>query len=88
MKSWLYPQTVEAVEHACMLYMRGDLQTTDLQAALYKAENEIVAYEEQWLRSLLCDTENSIEEIVFTEASESQAASVKLLILNLLEKIK
>ena len=66
MKNWLYPQTVEAIEHACMLFMRGDLQITGLQAALYKAENEIVAYEEQWLRSLLCETENSIEEIVIT----------------------
>ena len=88
MKNWLYPQTVEAIEHACMLFMRGDLEATDLQAALYKAENEIVAYEEQWLRSLLCDTKNSIEEIIFTESPERQAASIRLLIFNLLEKIK
>ena len=88
MTEWLYPKTVEAVERACTLFLSGELAGGDLQAALYKAEQEIVAYEERWLRSLLCDAENRIEEITYTESFERHSALMALVVKQLLKSMQ
>lgn len=88
MTEWLYPKTVEAVERACALFLSGGLARSDLQAALYKAEQEVVAYEERWFRSLLCDAENRIEEITYTESSERHYALIALIVHQLLESMR
>ncbi len=87
MNEWLYPKTVEVVERACALFLSGELAGSDLQAALYKAEQEVVAYEERWFRSLLCDAENRIEEITYTESSERHSALIALVVHELLESM-
>lgn len=84
MNDWLYPKAVEAVERACSLFLSGELAAGDLQTALYEAEQEIVAYEERWLRSLLCDAENRIEEITYTESSERHFELILLVVQQLL----
>ncbi|WP_153789215.1 hypothetical protein [Pseudomonas sp. EMN2] len=88
MNEWLYPKAVEAVERACALFLSGELSACDLQAALYKAEQEILAYEERWLRSLLCDAENRIEEITYTESSERHSTLIILVVHQLLESMQ
>ena len=88
MSEWLYPKAVEAVERACALFLSGELAGGDLQAALYKAEQEVVAYEERWFRSLLCEAENRIEEITYTESSERHFVLIDLVIRQLLESMQ
>ena len=87
MNAWIYPETIEAVGRACALYLEGKLNGVDLQAALYKAEQEIVAYEEKWLRSLLFDSENKIEEIIYTESPDRYFELISPIVINLVENL-
>ncbi len=88
MNKWLYPETVDAIERACMLFLDGELSKEKLQTILYEAEDKIVAYEESWLRSLLCNTENRIEEITYMQPEERHFTLISVAVRELLSNMQ
>lgn len=84
MKNWLYPEAVKRVENSCNLFLSGELQVTSLQADLYQSEQEILAIDEKWLRSLLFEAENKLEEITYMVPSGEQKEAMREVVLKLL----
>ena len=76
MNNWLYPNAVSRVEKACTLFLSGKLEVTDLQAVLYQAEQEIEAIEEKWLRSLLFEAENRLEETIHMVSCDQRSEAL------------
>ncbi|MBI3563456.1 MAG: hypothetical protein HY080_17265 [Gammaproteobacteria bacterium] len=76
MTNWIYPDAVERVEKACGFFLKEQIDAKTLQAALYQSEQEIEAVEEKWLRSLLFDAENKLEEITYTVSSDKRKAAM------------
>ena len=87
MKSWLYPEAVKRVEDSCNSFLSGKLQVKTLQADLYQSEQEILAFEEKWLRSLLCEAENKLEEIIFVIPIREQKKAMREVVFKLLRDI-
>ena len=87
MNDGLYPGVVLRVERACALFLSGKLEVTNLQAVLYQAEQEIEALEEKWLRSLLSEAENRLEEIVYTVSSDQKAKALAGVVRQLVYRI-
>ena len=87
MKNWLYPEAVKRVEDSCNSFLSGKLQVKTLQADLYQSEQEILAFDEKWLRSLLCDAENKLEEIIFTIPISEQKEAMREVVFKLLSDI-
>jgi hypothetical protein len=58
--------SLKEVEMSLLLFLKGQMDAKSLQAALYQSEQKIEAVEEKWLRSLLSDAENKLEEIAYT----------------------
>ena len=88
MKGVICQETVKAVERACIMYLNAEMTSGELQDVLCRAEHEVVAYEERWLRALLCEVENRIEEITFTESNEYHRASITLVVRDLLDSLR
>ncbi len=87
MKNYLYPETMLRVKTACEEFLAEKLGISGLQAMLHRSEQEIEALEEKWLRTLLFDIENQIEEVIYTTASNQQHQIVATLVQALLEKM-
>lgn len=87
MKNWLYPEAVKRVENSCNSFLSGKLQVKTLQADLYQSEQEILAFDEKWLRSLLCDAENKLEEIIFIMPISEQKEAMREVVFKLLRDI-
>lgn len=76
MTNWIYPEAVKRAEEACVAFLADRLDAKGLQAALYQSEQEIEAIEEKWLRSLLFDAENKLEEITYTVSSDKRKTAM------------
>ena len=87
MKNWLYPESVKRVEDSCNLFLSGKLQVANLQANLYQSEQEILALDEKWLRSILCEAENKIEEITYMVPISQQKEAMREVVFKLLTDI-
>ncbi len=87
MKNWLYPEAIKRVEDSCNSFLSGKLQVKTLQAVLYQSEQEILASEEKWLRSLLCEAENKLEKIIFIIPIREQKEAVREVVFKLLSDI-
>jgi len=87
MSDWLYPEAVQRVEKACTFFLLGQLNVEDLQTALYQSEQEIEAFEEKWLRSLLFEAENKLEEIIYMVSSGQQKEVMVAIVHKLLSDI-
>lgn len=87
MNDWIYPDAILRVESACALFLAGKLEVKNLQAALYQAEQEIEALEEKWLRSMLSEAENRLEEVVYTVSSDQQGEALAGIVRELVSKI-
>jgi hypothetical protein len=86
-KNRLYPEAVKRVEDSCNSFLSGKLQVKTLQADLYQSEQEILAFEEKWLRSLLCEAENKLEEIIFVIPIREQKKAMREVVFKLLRDI-
>jgi len=87
MSNWIYPEAVARVESACDSFLSGQLDAKGLQAALYQLEQEMEASEERWLRSLLSDAENKLEEMTYMVSSDQQKAVMQAVVQQLLNQI-
>jgi len=74
---WLYPDAVRQVRQACAAFLSGDADIPRVQAALRQAEQTIVAHDEKWLRALLGQAENRLEEIQYTLVDPARAAAAR-----------
>ena len=83
MSNWIYPDAIKRIERACAAFLAEQIDVKGLQAALYQSEQEIEAVEEKWLRSLLFDAENKLEEITYTVSSGQR----KVAMLTVVEKL-
>jgi len=86
--SWRYPEAVQRVEQTCVAFLAHDATIEQVQAALRQSEQEIVALDEKWLRALLCDAENKLEEILHTVSDDQRARTAHDVILHLLRSIQ
>lgn len=84
MTNWVNPGAVERVERACASFLKEQMDVKSLQAVLYQSEQEIEAVEEKWLRSLLFDAENKLEEITYTVSSDGRKAAMSAVVQQLL----
>jgi len=85
--SWLYPDAVRRVRQACAAYLAGQADIGHAQAALRQAEQAIVALEEKWLRALLFQAENRLEEIQYTLPAATQAAAARAALQQVLQAL-
>ena len=83
----LYPESVKRVEDFCNLFLSGKLQVATLQANLYQSEQEILALDEKWLRSLLCEAENKLEETTYMIPIIEQKEAMREVVFRLLADI-
>ena len=88
MSNWLYPKSVQKVEKACVYFLSEQLNVEELQAVLYQSEQEIKAFEEKWLRSLLFNVENELEEIIYTVSEDEKREKMITVVNKLLFDIK
>ena len=88
MNTWLYPEAVQRVEQACHAFLSRQSGIEQVQAALLQSEQEIVALDEKWLRSVLFDAENKLEEIQFTVSDDKQAEAADEVVRHVLQAIK
>lgn len=72
MAKWLYPEAVQRAQQACIDFLAQRIDIAQAQAALHQSEQEVVALEEKWLRTLLFEAENQLEEIRFTVPDDGQ----------------
>ncbi|MDR1848578.1 MAG: hypothetical protein LBQ75_00900 [Zoogloeaceae bacterium] len=87
MTGWVYPDTVERVKRACASFLKEQIDAKALQTVLYQSEQEVEAVEEQWLRSLLSDAENRLEEITYTVSGDGLKAAMFAVVQQLLNAL-
>ncbi|MBS9432568.1 MULTISPECIES: hypothetical protein [Photorhabdus] len=87
MNDWIYPEVIECLKEACRSFLEGKITIQDIQSEIYKAENQIVALEEKWLRTILFDAENEIELLIYTVDEKRLDESVISIIKNILTNI-
>ncbi|AYL64890.1 MULTISPECIES: hypothetical protein [Citrobacter freundii complex] len=87
MSRWLYPEVIASLTQACNNFLNGEITVQMVQSEIYSAENQIVALDEKWLRSMLFDTENEIELLIYTVDESQLVNAVKPLIQKILDKI-
>lgn len=88
MNTWLYPEAVQRVEQACASFLSQEATIEQVQAALRQSEQEIVALDEKWLRSLLFDAENKLEEILYTVSDDQQTQAANEVMRHILHSIQ
>ena len=88
MNTWLYPEAVQRVKQACASFLSHEATIEQVQAALRQSEQEIVALDEKWLRTLLSDVENQLEEILYTVSDDQQTQAANDVIHQLLRGIQ
>ncbi|MCD0505058.1 hypothetical protein [Bordetella petrii] len=87
MANGLYPEAVQRVKQACIDFLAGTASIEHTQATLHAAEQTIVALDEKWLRALLFEAENKLEEIRFTVPDEQQAAQARAALAKVLQAL-
>lgn len=88
MNTWLYPDAVARVEQACNAFLSHEATIEQLQSALRQSEQEIVALDEKWLRALLFEAENKLEEILYTVSSDQQAHAANDVVRHVLDNLQ
>ena len=88
MNKWLYPKTIDRVKTVLNEFLLGNISIDNLQTSLYQAEQDIIAYEERWLRNLFFNVENKIEEINYTVSELHKYDSICNVARNCLEEIQ
>jgi len=84
----LYPEAVQRVKQACIDFLAGTASIEQTQAALHAAEQVIVGLDEKWLRALLFEAENKLEEIRFTVSDDRQAEAADGVVRHVLHTVK
>lgn len=84
---WLYPEVIDNLKIQCNSFLNNEIEIEDIQSHIYLAEQQIVAIDEQWLRTLLFNIENEIELNLYTIDRSDLPQIVKPIIEQLLEKI-
>ncbi|MEY0290696.1 hypothetical protein AB7281_21055 [Providencia rettgeri] len=87
MMKWLYPEVIDNLKIQCNSFLNNEIEIEDIQSHIYLAEQQIVAIDEQWLRTLLFNIENEIELNLYTIDRSDLPQIVKPIIEQLLEKI-
>ncbi|MCW7550909.1 hypothetical protein OO184_24020 [Photorhabdus sp. APURE] len=87
MNDWLYPEIIECLKGSCKDFLEGKITIQDIQLEIYKAENQVVALEEKWFRTILFDAENEIELLTYTVDEKQLDESVISIIKNILSNI-
>src|SRR3546814_10131903 len=77
MANWLYPEVVQRVKQACIVFMAGTASIEQCQAALPEAEQEIVGLDETWLRTMIIEAANQLQTIRFTVPDNKQDAQTR-----------
>lgn len=88
MNKWLYPKTIDRVKTILNEFLLGNISIDNLQTFLYQEEQDIVTYEERWLRNLFFNAENKIEEINYTVSDLHKYDSICNVVRNCLEEIQ
>lgn len=86
-KNWIYPNIMRDLKKNCEYFLKGNLSVEEIQAYVYIAEQQIVALEERWLRNMLFNAENKIEEYRFTVDEEKIRERVIPIITDILKEI-
>lgn len=84
----LYPEAVQGVKQVCIDFLAGKANIAQAQAALHAAEQIIVGLDEKWLRALLFQAENRLEEIRFTVSDDQQAEAAAEVVRHVLHAIR
>ncbi|WP_411704687.1 hypothetical protein [Edaphovirga cremea] len=87
MSDWIYPEIVESLKKSCSSFLGGEITVQDIQTQIYMAENQIVALDEKWLRTLLFNAENEIELLIYTTDESQLFNLVKPVVQNILSKV-
>lgn len=85
---WLYPEAVQRARQACIDFLAQRIGIIQAQGALRQSEQEIVALEEQWLRALLFEAENQLEEIRFAVPDSHQPAAAAAVMRRVLDTLQ
>jgi hypothetical protein len=87
MEKFLYPEVIERLKIKCFDFLNNQLDIFELQIEIHRAEVQIVAFEEKWLRQYLFELENKIEELIFMYDETHLKNQAEELVKNLIKMI-
>jgi len=88
MNDWIYPEVINHLKESCIDFLDEKITIHDIQAEIFNAENQVVAHEEKWLRTIFFDAENEIERLRYTTNEDQLVGSIKPIVQDVLNKIK
>ncbi len=88
MNDWIYPEVINHLKESCINFLNEKITIQDIQSEIFCVENQVVALEEKWLRSILFDAENEIELLCCTTNEDQLINSIKPIVQHILNKIQ
>lgn len=88
MNSWIYPDVIDHLKESCTKFLDERISVLDIQTEIFSAENQVVALEEKWLRTILFNAENEIELLTYTTNENQLVGSIKPIVKEILNKIQ
>ncbi|WP_413736637.1 hypothetical protein ACL2XP_00320 [Sodalis sp. RH21] len=88
MNDWIYPEVINHLKKSCIDFLDEKITIHDIQSEIFSAENQVVALEEKWLRTVLFDAENEIELLRYTTNEDRLVGSIKPIVQDILNKIQ
>ncbi|WP_213993552.1 hypothetical protein [Sodalis sp. dw_96] len=88
MSDWIYPEVINHLKKSCNDFLDEKITIQNIQEEILSAENQVVALEEKWLRTILFDAENKIELLNYTINENELVSSIKPIVQHVLNKIQ